>query len=62
MTEFDRTQEPSVGEVGGYRSQARKLYGTPKITRYGDLRDLSKGTLAYSDEEGAYQEMNPPSN
>ncbi len=38
--------------------QAKKPYSAPKLERYGDLRSLSKGQAAYSDEEGTYQEMN----
>ena len=71
MNEADKTQEPSGGEGGGHRSQPRKSYetpkltksyGTPTLTKYGDLRDLSKGQYAFSMVEGTYQEMNPPSN
>ncbi|MEM1153589.1 MAG: hypothetical protein AAGI44_05575 [Pseudomonadota bacterium] len=42
-------------------SKGPRPYTTPRLTRFGDLRDLSKGTVAYSLEEGLYQEMNPPS-
>lgn len=40
---------------------ALKAYSTPLLKEYGDIRHVSKGTVAYSLEEGAYQEMNPPS-
>lgn len=39
----------------------KKRYLQPKLKQYGDLRDLLKGQVAYSLQEGAYQEMNPPS-
>jgi len=39
----------------------KKSYTPPKLKQYGDLRDLSKGQIAYSAEEGPYQEMNPRS-
>lgn len=45
----------------GREVRRRKEYSSPAVKQFGDLRALSKGTLAYSAEEGAYQEMNPPS-
>lgn len=44
-----------------YSTPKVKVYTTPKLTEFGDLRDVSKGGYAYNFEEGAYQEMNPPS-
>jgi hypothetical protein len=44
-----------------YSTPKVRTYTTPKLTEYGDLRDVSKGTIAYSFEEGFYREMNPPS-
>ena len=44
-----------------YSTPKVKVYTTPKLTEFGDLRDVSKGTVAYSFEEGFYREMNPTS-
>ena len=41
--------------------QNKKAYSPPTLKQYGHLRDLSKGQVAWSAEEGAYHEMNPPS-
>lgn len=43
-----------------YATPRLKTYTTPTLTQFGDLRDVSKGTLAYMFDEGFYQEMNPP--
>jgi len=41
--------------------QEKRQYTQPSLKNFGDLRELSKGQLAYSQEEGFFQEMNPPS-
>ena len=42
-----------------YETPHLKKYSSPKLTSFGDLRDVSKGQAAYSAEEGAYQEFAP---
>jgi hypothetical protein len=55
----DDVKQSTTGKE--YSTPKVKVYTTPKLTEFGDLRDVSKGTYAYSLEEGVYQEMNPPS-
>lgn len=43
-----------------YATPRLRKYSTPRLTQFGDLRDVSKGTLAYMFDEGFYEEMNPP--
>ena len=42
------------------KSSGKRPYRTPELRHYGDVRDLSKGTAAYSNVEGAYQTMTIP--
>lgn len=35
----------------------KKEYHTPKLEKYGEVRELTTGSLAYSLEEGYYQEF-----
>jgi len=55
----DDVEQVTLGKE--YSTPKVRKYTTPRLTQFGDLRDVSKGTLAYSLEEGVYQEMNPPS-
>lgn len=61
MTKPKEPSQSTISDTKSYSSPALKKYGTPRMQNYGDLRDLSKGMLAYSLEEGPYMEMNPPS-
>ena len=55
----DDVEQVTLGKE--YSTPKVREYTTPKLTEFGDLRDVSKGTVAYSFEEGFYREMNPPS-
>ena len=60
---MDSRKDDAAQETSGkeYSTPKVKVYTTPKLTEFGDLRDVSKGAVAYQYEEGAYMEMNPPS-
>lgn len=55
----DDVEQVTLGKE--YSTPKVRRYTTPRLTQFGDLRDVSKGQYAYSLEEGAYEEMNPPS-
>ena len=55
----DDVEQVTLGKE--YSTPEVRRYTTPRLTQFGDLRDVSKGGYAYNFEEGVYQEMNPPS-
>ena len=55
----DDVEQVTLGKE--YSTPKVRRYTTPRLTQFGDLRDVSKGGYAVMYEEGFYQEMNPPS-
>ena len=53
MLVMETTPSATAGKAG------KKPYAPPKLSRYGELRDLAKGRLALSYQEGFFQDKNP---
>jgi len=56
MSKLNDTQDKNCN-INGSQSQTAKPYSSPIFKSFGDLRDLSKGQLAFSFMEGFFQDF-----